>query len=258
MFLIHSLHAAASSYEWRYTFDFFVAQGYRVYAPDLLGYGLSDRPALAYDDEIYIAMIADFLRDVVQRPAVVIGTSVGAAFGIAVAARYPERVSHLVMVAPVGIKQRAGGIPFVTPLVQAVATAPVFGEACFNLLTTPPAIRYFLQQDGFDNPDLVTDEMVEHHYNLAHMPNAHYAPAAFISGEVNRDITAEWASLRLPLLLVWGYHSRITPAPQGTAFLKVNPRAATNGYDSKLLPHYECASSFNPDTLAWLEGRRKE
>jgi pimeloyl-ACP methyl ester carboxylesterase len=258
MVLIHSLHAAGSGYEWRYAFDFFVEKGFRVYVPDLLGFGLSDRPAMTYDDEVFIALISDFLRDVAQAPAVVMATSVSAAFAIAAAARYPERVSKLVLIVPVGVSQRNTKVPGLTSALNSIVSARVVGEALFNLLTTPGNIRNFLKQDGFYRADLITDEMVEHHYNLAHLPNAHYAPAAFISGLTNRNIAQEWASLRMPLLLVWGYHGKTTPPPKGTEFLKLNPRAATNGYDAKLLPHDECAEQFNADTLAWLEGRRKE
>jgi pimeloyl-ACP methyl ester carboxylesterase len=258
MVLIHSLHAAASGYEWRHNFDFFVERGFRVYVPDLLGFGLSDRPAMAYDDEVFIALIGDFLRDVVQQPAVVMATSVSAAFAIAAAARHPERIAKLVLMVPVGVSQRKTKAPGLTPALNSAFSSKVLGEGLFNLLTTPGNIRKFLAQDGFYRADLITDEMVEHHYNLAHMPNAHYAPAAFISGLTNRDVTNEWASLRMPLLLVWGYHGKTTPPSKGTEFLKINPRAATNGYDAKLLPHDECAEQFNIDTLAWLEGRRKE
>src|SRR5690349_16078968 len=39
MVLVHGLHAA-SSYEFRHNYDYFVEKGYRVYALDLLGFGL--------------------------------------------------------------------------------------------------------------------------------------------------------------------------------------------------------------------------
>src|SRR5438045_4031871 len=41
--LIHGHNAAASAHEWRKQFGLLAAR-YRVLAPDLLGYGLSDRP----------------------------------------------------------------------------------------------------------------------------------------------------------------------------------------------------------------------
>ncbi|CAI9771970.1 unnamed protein product [Fraxinus pennsylvanica] len=51
-----------------------LAQSYTVYAIDLLGFGASDKPAgFAYSME----MILDFLDEIVQRPAILMGNSVG-------------------------------------------------------------------------------------------------------------------------------------------------------------------------------------
>ncbi len=188
MVLIHGFHAAASSYEWRYTFDFFVTQGYRVYAPDLPGFGLSDRPAMTYDDEVYIAFIGDFLRDVAQAPAVVIATSVGAALSIATAARHPDRVAKMVLIGALGVTERKLVIPGLTNAYNSLLATPLAGEAYFNLLTLPAGIRYFMKKFGFYDAEQVTDELVEHHFNLAHMPNARYAPAAFISGAAGSSL----------------------------------------------------------------------
>src|SRR5579885_2619365 len=62
--LLHGIHAAASAYEMRRLFALLDA-GYRVYAPDLLGFGLSDRPPLHYGADTYVALTGDFLREVV-------------------------------------------------------------------------------------------------------------------------------------------------------------------------------------------------
>src|ERR1700680_229932 len=48
--LIHGFGPGASSYEWRRNIDT-LSEQFRVYALDLLGYGLSDRPAIDYDAE---------------------------------------------------------------------------------------------------------------------------------------------------------------------------------------------------------------
>ncbi len=46
-----------------------LAQHYRMYTPDLLGFGLSDAPDIDYTADIFVALCQDFLRDVVQQPA---------------------------------------------------------------------------------------------------------------------------------------------------------------------------------------------
>jgi len=61
---IHGIGAGASSFMWRKNFDD-LAKDFRVYAFDLLGFGLSDKPvSAAYSADLYVELIADFLKDV--------------------------------------------------------------------------------------------------------------------------------------------------------------------------------------------------
>ncbi len=257
MLFVHSVHAAACNYEFRKNVEFFAQTGYRVYVPDLLGFGLSDHPAMKYTDEVYIALISDFARDVIGQQTHVIASSLSCSFVIAAAARYRERFGSLVLIEPVGVKQLRRKIPIVGDLLYGFVNTPILGEAFFNALTSPPSLRYYLGQQGYLDQDLVTDEMIEQHYQVSHQEGARYAPGAFISGYLNRDIREEWASLKNPILMVWGYQAKTTPIQNGTDFLKLNPRAVINGYDANMLPHDEQAQSFNLDTLRWLQGKRK-
>ncbi len=258
LLLVHGVHAAASNYEFRRNFDFFAEKGYRVYAPDLLGFGQSDHPAMAYNDEVYIALLSDFARDVIGQATNVIASSLSCSFIIAAAARHAERFAKLVLIEPVGVQQLRGKWPVVGDLFYAFVRTSLFGEGFFNLLTSTPSLRYFLRDMGYSDKSLITDEMIEYHYNITHQPNARFAPGAFVSGALNRDVREEWARLQNPLLLVWGYQATTTPVQNGTEFLRLNPRAAIDGYDANLLPHDEQAARFNSNTLAWLEGRRKD
>lgn len=257
MLFIHSIHAAACNYEFRKNFDFFAQTGYRVYAPDLLGFGLSDHPAMKYTDEVYIALIADFVRDVIGQKTHVIASSLSCSFVIAAAARYRERFGSLVLIEPVGLKQLRRKVPIVSDLLYTFVNSPIFGEAFFNALTSPPSLRYYLGQQGYLDNAQITEEMVEHYYSVSHQAGARYAPGAFISGYLNRDVRDEWASLKNPILIAWGYQAKTTPVQNGTEFLRLNPRAVINGYDANMLPHDEQAEKFNLETLRWLEGRRK-
>ena len=62
--LIHGIYAGASSFEYRRVFAQ-LAEHHRVYAFDLLGFGLSDRPRITYTPDLYVALIQDFVRQVV-------------------------------------------------------------------------------------------------------------------------------------------------------------------------------------------------
>ncbi|CAA2942088.1 Hypothetical predicted protein [Olea europaea subsp. europaea] len=64
-----------------------LAQSYTVYAIDLLGIGASNKPAgFAYSMEVWAEMILDFLDEIVQRPAILMGNFVGSLACLIVAA----------------------------------------------------------------------------------------------------------------------------------------------------------------------------
>src|SRR5258708_8260145 len=69
--LIHGFGPGASSYEWRKNVDA-LAEQFRVYPLDLLGFGLSDRPAIDYTAETFADLIGDFIREGVARPSLVV------------------------------------------------------------------------------------------------------------------------------------------------------------------------------------------
>src|SRR5262245_47847247 len=107
--LVHGVYAGASSFEFRRVFDR-LAERYRVYAFDLLGFGLSERPAILYTPEIYIRLIQDFVRQVVggmDHPVRVIASTLGAAFTIRAADEHPSLFDRLALIEPTGIQDLA-------------------------------------------------------------------------------------------------------------------------------------------------------
>lgn len=77
------------------------AAHWRVVRFDLFGHGLSDRPAVDYDFDLFLGQalgVFDALR--APHPLTVLGHSFGAAIAAAMAVERPQRVERLVLVAP--------------------------------------------------------------------------------------------------------------------------------------------------------------
>ncbi len=72
--LIHGF--GASSYHYRSNLPV-LARDYHVFAFCKLGFGLSDKPITDYSAEIWRDQTVDFLKEVVQKPAVLAGNSLG-------------------------------------------------------------------------------------------------------------------------------------------------------------------------------------
>ena len=78
------------------------ADSHRVYAPDLIGFGQSERRRETYTVRRFSDSLYDFMDAVGVRQAVMLGHSLGGRACLEVAYRAPQRVSRLVLVAPIG------------------------------------------------------------------------------------------------------------------------------------------------------------
>src|ERR1044072_6725865 len=84
MILIHGF--AASNLVWSKVFLELAASGFRVIAPDLLGYGYSEKPRnLDYTIARQAEMIVSFMRRLGIERAVLVGRSYGAAIAVTIA-----------------------------------------------------------------------------------------------------------------------------------------------------------------------------
>ncbi len=111
--------------------------GYRLLIPDRPGYGRSEGPATTLEQSAEI--FADVVSEHDAAPAVVAGHSYGGAIAILLAARHPELVSGLVLVASVG---RADSINALDRVLALPVVGPAFSAAgLFTLGHVLPRLR---------------------------------------------------------------------------------------------------------------------
>ena len=83
---------------WRAQLTALAGAGFRVVAPDLRGYGASDKPPRGYDLPTLSADVAALVRALGERDAVVVGHDWGGLLGWTAAALHPRVVRRLVVV----------------------------------------------------------------------------------------------------------------------------------------------------------------
>src|SRR5690348_3753826 len=83
---------------WRHQIVDLADAGFRVVAPDLRGYGASDKPPRGYDALTLAADIAGLVRAVGERDAVVVGHGWGGHVAWTLASAHPAVVRRLVVV----------------------------------------------------------------------------------------------------------------------------------------------------------------
>lgn len=248
--LIHSINAAASAFEMRAPFAG-LRDRFAVHALDLLGYGNSDRPARPYGGNDYASLIGDYLGTLGE-PAAVVASSLGAAYAVAAADRWPDRVSSLVLVCPVGIGQLARPAGPVGRSIYRLFRGPV-GRVLYRLLTTKASMAAFLKQQAYHDPACITPETLEGFYRTCRRPGAHWAPICFLTMLLNCDIRDSFARLRMPVLTVWGRQGTTTPPSRSQEFRAANPRIGVEVVDgASLLVQDERPQQFNAIVRGFL------
>ena len=245
--LIHGVHAAASTFEMDKIFEP-LARGHTVYALDLIGFGKSERPAAAYSGELYADLVGDFLAEVVREPAIVLGSSLGAAYAVAAAGQRPELVRALILISPTG----QTGLGFGGRGFGALLGLPLIGSAAFNGLVSRPSIRRYLENVYADTA-LVDDSLIDQHWAVSHQPNARLALAAFISGQLDLPFERSEGRVRAPILAIRGDHPGLAPVTPDAAFATLGGAVGSRRIDGTgQLPHQEAPDRVVELIETWL------
>jgi pimeloyl-ACP methyl ester carboxylesterase len=259
LLMLHGINAAAWGFEYRRNYQEF-AKHYRVYVPDLPGYGRSERKPIDYTAEFYIDFARDFASHILElegeAPAVVV-TSLSAAHIISAAARDPQLFGPLVLISPTGL-ERLDFPPSAGAKRAHRWLYGTLGSVVFALLTTRVSTKIFLGRDSYFDKTGIDKELIEGYYATGHRPNAKYAPVCFITFYLNHSVRGEWEKISQPTLIVWGREAKITPFKDSELFLKLRPQTELAMIkQARLSSNDERGDEFNRIVLEWLSRHYK-
>jgi pimeloyl-ACP methyl ester carboxylesterase len=202
--LLHSINAAASSFEMKPLFEAFAASTPRpIYALDWFGFGLSDRPPVDYTPALYQRQLRRFLSEHIHQPADVVAYSLGCEFAAMTANSHPFLFRRLILIAPTGLQNEQPDHPLRRLVVGASERTGLF-EFAFSRLIHPETLRRFYERQIFAEGSEVPDELVNYAALTASARGAAHAPAKFIAGALFSGAEARRAymALNLPTLIL--------------------------------------------------------
>lgn len=198
--LVHSVNAAASSYEMAPLFQR-IERDRPVAAVDLPGFGHSDRPDIAYTPDLMAGALATVLGTY-DRPVHVVALSLGSEFAARAALIRPDRVRSLTFISPTGMGRKSRVDEVDRSPFDSVLSISLLGQAVFDLLITDPSIRYFLDKSftGEADPGLAVFAGLS-----ARQPGARYAPLAFVRGRLFTPdaLSRVYEPLLVPSLVIY-------------------------------------------------------
>lgn len=218
--LVHGSGPGVSAWaNWRLVMPALAATR-RVVAPDMLGFGFTDRPADArYTLDNWLQQAVDLLDELDVERVDLVGNSFGGALSLALAIRHPERVRRLVLMGSVGV-------PFpITPGLDAVwGYTPSFEN-----------MRRLMDLFAHDR-GLVTDELAELRYQASIRPGFQESFAAMFPAPrqawVDALASPQAAIRALPheTLVIHGREDQVIPLATSQTLAQWIPNAQLHVY----------------------------
>ena len=256
LLLIHGF--GASAYHFRHNIPN-LSQDYHVYAFDLLGFGLSDKPLEDYSAEVWRDQALDFIGQVIQKPTVVAGNSLGGFTSLYAAAHASDRDEDLIKGcvllnaagrfrdpdAPPEVEEKNAFVEKVKEWFQRLVI-----NASFIYTKHPARIEQVLRQVYPVNAANVDEELVESIRFPSLDPNAAEVfyrvitkngggPAVFVD-----DLLARLDNNK-PLLLAWGESDPWIRPAAADKIQALYPNSRRVSIDAGHCPHDEDPEAVN-------------
>jgi pimeloyl-ACP methyl ester carboxylesterase len=199
--LLHGKNFPASY--WAPTIGFLTARGYRVIAPDQIGFGKSSKPA-GY--QYSFQQLAENTRAVLDAAGVtqvsVVGHSMGGMLATRFALMHPDRVEKLVLVNPIGLEDWKAVVPYRT----------IDAWYAQELKATVDSVREYQRTSYYDGkwtPEY--EKLIEIPAGMTRHPDypkVAWASALTYDMVFTQPVVHEFPQLKVPTLLVIGQRDR--------------------------------------------------
>ena len=243
-----------------------LAEQTRVVAIDLAGFGLTPSAGRSTSVEANADLLHRFLREVVGRPAVLVGNSMGGMISVLHTSAHPDTVVGVVLVDP-SLPQTFRMLDKEVALMFLVGALPVIGARLSRRADTDTPVRVGVNRVldlCFADPTRVDPKMVdaavslvEHRLQLPPEDES-FRTAARSLMKVTRHANryrAKMARIPVPVLLVHGERDRLVALAAADVVAAANPRWKYSVLDDVgHTPQLEVPARFLGIVSEWLHG----
>lgn len=239
--LIHGLCSAI--FTWQGVFET-VAARHRAIALDLKGYGASDKPEGDYRLDAQADIVLRLMDELAIERAVLVGNSMGGAIALRVAARWPDRVTRLVLACPAVYSSHLRSMLVRWLLGWNGWLGQVVAFHTLRFLVRSPSFIESRMRAIYGRPETITPERVAAYHSLLNNPACLRAIVATLQAWDLRAVERDLHLVRQPTLIVWGQRDRLIHPHFGEQLVRDLPQAELKFLDCGHAPQEEMPLEF--------------
>ncbi|MDA1128929.1 MAG: alpha/beta fold hydrolase [Chloroflexi bacterium] len=249
--LLHGL--ATSLLTWYCNIDALADAGYRVIAPDLPGYGDSDKPGhLDYSPDSAAEFVYDFSQELGLESFSLVGSSAGGLIAGLFALEHPKMVEKMALVG-------SGGFGREVSWYLRTISIPLLGDLFYQ-----PWLHKIMGATNhlFYRPPAILTELLPEMDRFKQLPGARTAMLRSVRSSINvAGLRKEWYILErlkdstVPLITIWGAEDIIIPASHASNVRRELPESIVQVIpECGHWPQMEKPGEFNSMLISFLDG----
>nr|WP_227498673.1 alpha/beta fold hydrolase [Synechococcus sp. PCC 7336] len=236
-----------------------LSEAFEVWAIDLLGFGRSAKPNIQYSGDLWRDQLSDFVQEVIGRPAVLLGNSLGGYASLCVAAQRPESAAGVVLLNSAGPFASTAPEPSRNPigqwmgsLTKAILLQPWASFLLFQYVRRKSVIRKTLEKVYCDRA-AVTDRLVEDIYRPSCDKGAAKVFAAVFKSRQGARVDELLGQMGCPLMLLWGEGDPwMDVRRRSQQFRQYYPQLTEHFLEAGHCPHDEVPEQVNALVREWV------
>jgi len=228
-----------------------LSQYYTVYAVDLPGHGLAQKPDVSYTLDFATNFALGFMEVLGIKHASLIGHSVCGSLCLNLAIKFPEKVDSLILAGSTGLSRNEASLLYRLVMVL------------YELVTEPTKAHVLAGvKTPLYNPDIDTEELVDKAYQYLMMSKTKDALLNILRSNVSTNgikpevILGDRLHLvKSPTLIIHGVKDRVVLVGHAQDACSLIPGAKLKVFDEcGHCPHIEKSEEFNQAVIAFLKG----
>lgn len=243
VFIHGSGPGASGASNFRQNIDAFVAAGYRVILPDLIGYGASSKPeGIDYTLQLFTDTLYEALQAHGIKRASLVGNSLGGGVAIQMTLDHPEFSEKLILMAPGCVEEQASY--FTMPGIAKMVSG--FGSPDFNI----DEQRRLVSNLVYD-ASVITDALVAERFAVARTQ-----PKDVLARMRTPNLGPRVGEINQPIFVMWGLNDEFCPESGARYFLDQCKNARCMTFTQ--VGHWvqvERAREFNLYSIDFLNGQ---